>query len=505
MKKDLIVEIVRTRQLMNILNEQIPVTLTDDLAKGLMKRFSKYGGIISDDIELLASIAAGRRAASQDEIIDIISRLVSRDKQIEEYMMKKIIQNFNVPTQNFLAKFKTKIENFKKTGGTYEQALRNIDQNIRAVSNGRPVFEVPAKLPQIRDYVKRDLERYAYEVYHPTLAKSEKFLSKQYGKFKEGSKLAGEAKSGALLTVRSIMKTITPQRIEKLFPTYFKRLNPEERKIMWNWLKWGLPDVPNFMKARKEWGLAGAAGNVSRQILRKTLWLMGALTIFQFIRDYIGDLIKPGEEYKDWNKLAVFFHRLVRAIDAPAFGLTSPAGWLMGLIGTTFYNSLTGSDKAAWETFKDYILGEDEGNIPKPPENVRRFIDNLRGGIDTLTNTAQQRLDTLTSGQDTNIQDVLPDTALAIPSVTDTSSQEQSSQNTTLSDEEIRELLGEWMMTKEGGWKPGSINDEDKTEKFMKNEGNNKWSYISPETNPDGSPKVYYFQFDPLRRTFKHL
>lgn len=494
MKKDLIVEIIRTQKLMNILNEQIPVSLTDDLAKGLVKRFSKFGGVISDDIELLAAIAAGRKSATQNEIIDIIARLVSRDKQIEEYMIKNIIKNFNVPTQNFLSRFKTAIENFKKQGGTYEQALRNIDTNLKAVSNGRPVFEVPTQLPQIRDYVKRDLERYAYEIYHPTLAKSEKFLAGQAGKFKQGFQSGKDAKSGAWKFTRAAIKPITPQRVEKLFPDFFKRLNPEERKIMWNWLKWGLPDVPNFMKAKKEWGLAGAAGNASRQILRKTLVLMAALTLFQFIRDGIQDMMKEGDEYEGWNFFSRTFHRIVRAFDAPGFGMTSPAGWLLGLLGTSFYYFTTGDSKQTWEAFKDYILGEDENNIPKPPKNVTEWINTLRGRVDTLTNTAQQRLDTLSSGQNTNIQDVLPDTAIAIPNVTDTSSQEQSNQNTTLSEDEIRTILKDWM--NKNGWN-NQIGNLDFP--YMKNLGNNRWEY------EDEDGKKYTFEFNSTNKTFKEL
>lgn len=72
----------------------------------------------------------------------------------------------------------------------------------------------------------------------------------------------------------------------------------------------------------------------------------------------------------------------------------------------------------------------------------------------------------------------------------------------TLVDGQIRKLLGDWM--NKNGW-DGSIIDEDMTEEYMKNEGNNKWSYLSPEKNDDGTYKKYYFQFDPIKRTFKEL
>lgn len=92
-------------------------------------------------------------------------------------------------------------------------------------------------------------------------------------------------------------------------------------------------------------------------------------------------------------------------------------------------------------------------------------------------------------------------TTATTPSDTATTSSDTATtsgtQTATLSDEEIRVLLKNWMNTV-GGWK-GSIIDEDMEPEIMKNLGNNRWQY----EQPDG--KIYTFEFDPTKKTFKEL
>ena len=65
---------------------------------------------------------------------------------------------------------------------------------------------------------------------------------------------------------------------------------------------------------------------------------------------------------------------------------------------------------------------------------------------------------------------------------------------------EIKNLLKDWMNA--NGWKD-TVGDYDF--EYMKNMGDNKWSYESSEENDDGTPKMYYFLFDPIKKTFKRL
>lgn len=71
---------------------------------------------------------------------------------------------------------------------------------------------------------------------------------------------------------------------------------------------------------------------------------------------------------------------------------------------------------------------------------------------------------------------------------------------TTLVDDEIKKLLADWMNN--NGWE-NSVGTADF--KYITNMGENKWSYQSAEKNQDGTDKMYYFQFNPLNRTFKQL
>jgi hypothetical protein len=85
---------------------------------------------------------------------------------------------------------------------------------------------------------------------------------------------------------------------------------------------------------------------------------------------------------------------------------------------------------------------------------------------------------------------------------TDKSGFEESTSTPTpvTSDDQIKNLLKDWMNA--NGWENTVI---DKDLGYMKNMGANKWSYESDEENNDGTYKMYYFLFDPIKMTFKEL
>ena len=89
--------------------------------------------------------------------------------------------------------------------------------------------------------------------------------------------------------------------------------------------------------------------------------------------------------------------------------------------------------------------------------------------------------------------DTIPNTLLTDTTTTPT----PVTQTTTLSDEEIRKILKDWMNGK-GGWN-NTIIDEDMDPKYTKNLGNNRWQY------EDEEGKKYTFEFDPTNKTFKEL
>jgi hypothetical protein len=69
----------------------------------------------------------------------------------------------------------------------------------------------------------------------------------------------------------------------------------------------------------------------------------------------------------------------------------------------------------------------------------------------------------------------------------------------TFKDDQIKNFLKDWMNA--NGWEKLGDNDFE----YMKNMGENKWSYESDEKNNDGTYKIYYFLFDPTKMTFKEL
>lgn len=418
MKNNLILEIARTKELMGVISEQGGIiSISDDIVKGLKSLIKRPTAELSQDLDLLSQIMSkGSRRINQNDLVVLLKRIIRTDKKIADYLIPKIIQNLDVSSQNFIQNFKGSISNFKSQGGKYEDAIRGINANLNArnTATGVPVFNTP--IPEIKEYLKKDFERYTWELYNPIKAKVKSQATKIGGNTGKGFKEGWNSKSGGFLTLRSITNALTPEKVEKRFPNYFKKLTPEERKIMWKWVKWGVPDVPSLKNSWSKLGIGGWVGNLSAQILHKTLWLMSILTGFQFIRDYIQDYLNKGEEYKGWNEFAAFAHRIVRAFDVPHLGLTSPMIWLIGLIFQPIWAGMTGSDKNFNEQFKDYLIGEDENNIPKPPKRLKEWLGSISKNTDTLIDKTKSRIDTLSAGTNVNTEDILPD-SVTIPRV----------------------------------------------------------------------------------------
>jgi len=170
MEKKIIKEILRNRELMGLLVEgPILPTITKEVVDFLTK---KFGNIAQKDIGLLSNIVSRKTTSSETDLVNILSRLIKSNKEIENYLVPKIVQNLDTGSKNFISSFKEKIKNFINEKGTYEQALKNIETNLNSMSNGKPVFDTP--FPEVKEYLKKDLERYAYEVYQQSLSKVNK-------------------------------------------------------------------------------------------------------------------------------------------------------------------------------------------------------------------------------------------------------------------------------------------------------------------------------------------
>ena len=506
MRSSLILEITRTKELMGIISEQGGIiSISDDIVKGLKSLIKSPTRELSQDLDLLSQIVSrGGRRVSQNDLVVLLTRIIRNDKKIADYLIPKIIQNLDVSSQNFIQNFKTSISNFKSQGGKYKDAIRGINANLNArnTATGAPVFNTP--IPEIKEYLKKDFERYAWELYNPIKAKVKSQATKIGKNTGKGFKEGWNSKSGGFLTLRSVLKAVSPEKAEKLFPNYFKKLTPEERQVMWKWVKWGVPDIPSLKNSWNKLGIGGWVGNISAQILHKTLWLMLLLTGFQLIRDYIQDYLNKGEEYAGWNEFAAFAHRIVRAFDVPHLGVTSPMIWLIGLVFQPIWAGMTGSDKSFNQRFKDYLIGEDESNIPKPPERLREWLNSLSNNTDTLIDKTKNRIDTLTNGTNVKTDDILPD-SITIPNMNDSLSSNTNTDSTNVvtpvatNTEEVKNQLYNHLKTipSLNSSSTNKIGPNDKPYIFDK--GNNLWEFQS------AGDSTMKFQYNPQTKTFSQI
>jgi hypothetical protein len=432
MKKKLITEISRNRQLMGLLTEQPMPRLGDDVSKLLLKRFAKVSDrAILDDIEQLSRITSRQIRVTDNEYVQLVSRLIRSSNEMADIIVPKIINGLSPAEKNFIANFKGGIRNFRTRGGSYDQVLRNINTNLNARVNGVPVFNT--QFPEVMNYLKRDLERYAYEVYHPTMTSLERRFDDYLNQWKSGWRAGKDSKSGGLLFGKQIMKglgyAVTFGKSPKWFPRVYKNLNDEERKILLNWSISGMPDWGLIKKTWKDMGGVAASGVAFKQLWQKFKWVAGVVTILRFLRTFIEDNLTPEKEYEGWNdktgwgRFLILCHRFYRAIDWPSFGVTSPAAWFAHLIITILFSGGSGGQKDLESEVKEYIIGSDESDIPKSLQDWYKSFtpgwfrkNRVKSNIDTTIQNSENTLDTLLSGQNVDTTPiVLPDTVQSVP------------------------------------------------------------------------------------------
>jgi hypothetical protein len=391
MEKKLINEISRNRQLMGLLNEQVVPKLTREVGEFLTKKFANISDrAILDDIELLSKITSRKVQASDADYINLISRLIKSDKKISDYLVPKIINNLPTGQLNYIAGFKSKIRNAIKNGATYDAVLKGIDVNLTARVNNVPVFNTP--FPEVMTYLKNDLEKYAYEIYYPTIARSKKSATEIKKDFSAGFKMGKESKSATLPSLTYMLNTLTRSKItkliDKLFNTKFAaKLQPDELKAVKDFLWYGVADGPMLKKAYDTLGYAGWAGNLSMQLLKKVWFLMKIKWAINFFIPLLKDLISKGEEItnEELSEFSKVVYRMCKAIELPSFGWVSPAYWFAGLIGTTLLGASGGSRSKAYNRFLTYLKGDDENAVGKWWDGVP-IGDLLSSGVVYLDN-----------------------------------------------------------------------------------------------------------------------
>jgi hypothetical protein len=423
MNKKILSEINRVKTMMGLLNEaSIPLSLSDEVIEGLLKIIKKPSRVFIDDINTLKNINKGITTASPRDVENIIRRLIRSDKKAADFILSRIINNLDVPTKNFLNDFKASIVDFKKSGGSYKDALENIKINMNAQIGGRPV--VQTTIPEIKDYITKDLEKYAYEVYNPIKSKvsdlSKKVGKESWEKFKSGLKDGREAKSGGGLTLKSFgnwWKNRFATIRERELGLY--KLSPEEKKVVKNYLFWGIPDVPAIKNTAKKFGIRAASTNLLTQLVKKFIVLYLLKTFWLTIWSTIKDQRKKGTEYENYSDWAIFWYRVAHfAKDPPSFGFVSPGLWLLGLILVPFIKAQRGADGAWWKSFKEYLTGDDEFKIPAPPRDIVTIIDTTNQRVSRYAETQIERIDTainqIRQGNNVDTSDIIPNSETVI-------------------------------------------------------------------------------------------
>jgi len=424
MEKKLINEISRNQQLMGLLNEQVMPRLGREVGEFLTKKFANISDrAVLEDIEKLSKILSRKLPANDNEYIALVSRLIKSNKEIGDYLVSTIIKNLPIEQSNFIGRFKQGIKNFKNQGGTYEQALRNINTNLNARVNGVPVFNSP--FPEVIQYLKNNLERYAYEIYHPGLTSLERKFDEYVKQFRQGWRAGEESKSGGMLFGKQAAKglgyVVSFGKAPKWLPKAYRNLSDEERKVLANWSISGMPDWGIIKKTWKDMGGVPASAVALRQLWGKFKWVASVLTVLRFFRTFIEDNLTPEKEYSGWNdktlwgRFLILCHRFYRAIDWPSFGVTSPAAWFAHLIVTILFSGGSGGKKDLENEVKDYIIGSDEENIPK---SLADWYDDftpgwfkkekIKSNIDSTIQKAENLHDTLLNGQNVDTTQFVP-------------------------------------------------------------------------------------------------
>lgn len=420
MEKKLIIEINRSKELMGLIIESSNVFgLTDDVVTRMLSRFGKSNAIIRNELEQLQRIASGKLVKTPNEVADLLSSLMSKSKKIEQFLVPKLVDNSTL-VQNEISNITNAMQNFKKDpNATYQKTLDNIKQIV-------PVrISVPQQIKrQIENEVIKRLNRNAYELWYPAWAKAEKVFDMTGGDFVKGFQKGINSKSGGFIFLKQVGKgagyVLTAGKLPKWWPRAYRNLNSGDRKILWNWMISGVPDVPYLRKIWKEMGGVAATGVLLRQLTSKFFLLTIFLSIGRFAMTFIQDVWSTEKEYKDWpddtlmQQLFILFHRMYRAIDWASWKVTSPVVWIVNLACQAILGSSAGGREDFIRIIKDYITGGDETKIPNLDEWKKKFPsdwfdkDKVISRIDTMIKKGEDKQDSLLKGKDIDITDLVP-------------------------------------------------------------------------------------------------
>jgi hypothetical protein len=357
----------------------------------------------------------------------------------------------------------------------------------------------------------RQSKRFAYESYNPTWSSAETILKHQADFFGQGFYKGRYAKSGGALAMKQLGKGVlwgaSFGKSPNWLPRLYRNLKPEDRKILGNWMLWGVPDVPILQKTWKELGGAAAGGMLLRQLISKFFFVSLFVTAARMVKDFIQDNMTPEKEYSGWgdsdfNKMCVWAHRFSRAVDWASFGVISPAAWVANLLLVTIAGGTEGGGEILKKRVHDYLLGENEENVPKlPPETILWFKTNtkkIKQNTENAIKKGEQLKDTLLSGQDVNIKELVPDGS--VRKEQDTTAKTQTNQKTTNTDS-IKTLLFNHLKTI-----PSLNNNPDPNKKigpddkpYIFDKGNNVWDFRT------AGDSIMKFQYNPQNKTFSQI
>jgi len=370
MNKQLISEISRIHNIMGILNESTTpiINLTDDIVKGIKNVLKPKGvvgkiksvsnpvdTILADDIEELSKVAAGTKTITNDQLKNIVKRLI-KNKNVEEYLVPKIIKS-NTDLQNYIKDYQSSIRQLKSRGGKLQDAFNDIDifMNRRSPTTGRPYLQT--ELPEMRAYIRKEFRDFAQKEFNPQISKE---ITKTAGeKFKQGWKMGKDSKKGGQLTLKAgglMFKNLFTKKVSRL------SLPPEEKDLVTKYLLTGIPDWPMLGNAWRSFGGIGAAGNALRQLWQKFKFLFLAEAVINILGDLFYDVAHKGEEITDeqMGELSKWTHRFLRSFEIPSLGVVSPAGWVTGLLTYSLYKLGGGGLEKSQQAFITYLKNSDE-------------------------------------------------------------------------------------------------------------------------------------------------
>jgi hypothetical protein len=387
MNKQLISEISRIHNIMGVLNESpgpAPlITITDEIVKGIknvlkpkgiVNKIKSFGTpidtILARDIEDLSKVAAGTITITNDQLKNIVKRLI-KNKKIEEYLIPKMIQN-DVTIKNYIKDYESSIRQLKSNGGKLQDALADIDSfiNRRNPITNRPYINL--ELPEMKEYIKKEFTDFAQKEFNPEIIKQ---MAKTTGKkFKQGWEMRKDTVSGALLTLKGAGYTI-----RNLFKKDLqKKLSPEEMSAVINFLLSGVADLKMLFQAGRTYGFPAVVGNFMGQLWKKFWFLFWVHYAFNLIAKSLKDFFHKGEEITDdkMNEFSKICYRLVRGFEIPSFGLITPGGWLGNLLIYVVFKSSGGSATKSKDAFSNYLKGSDENlNWWKGYPLGQKFLD----------------------------------------------------------------------------------------------------------------------------------